>query len=200
VESKAWKVSLRRGHHEGIISFETYEKIQHRLKVGGYAPAKKDISEDFPLRGFVACGSCSKPLTAAWSKGKYKSYPYYLCQNKKCADHGKSLPRAKVEGQFEDILKSLSPSENLFRIVKAMIENAWDQRKAQMESISAALAREVTKLEKDIDEFLDRIVNTQNGSVISAYENKIAKLEREKLLASENCKKAGSRPRVRERF
>lgn len=190
VESKAWNVSLRLGHHEGIISFETFEKIQHRLKVGGYAPARKDVSEDFPLRGFVACGGCSKPLTAGWSKGKYKSYPYYLCQNKKCADHGKSLQRAKVEGQFEEILKVLTPSENLFRLVKAMIEHAWDQRKAQMESISAALSREVTKIEKDIDEFLNRIVDTQNSSVIAAYENKIATLEREKLLATEKLEKS----------
>ncbi|NOZ32894.1 MAG: hypothetical protein GXP01_07465 [Alphaproteobacteria bacterium] len=37
--------------------------------------------------------------------------------------------------------------------------------------------------------FLERIVNTQNASVISAYENKIASLEREKLLATEKLEK-----------
>ncbi len=195
VESKAWNVSMRPGHHEGIISLETFEKNQHRLKVGGYAPARKDISEDFPLRGFVACGSCSNPLTAGWSKGKTKSYPYYLCQNKKCSDYGKSLPRAKVEGEFETILKELTPSENLFRMVKAMIERAWDQRKEQIEAVKDALGREVSKIEKDIDEFLDRIVNTQNASVLKAYENKIAALEKKKLLTVEKMEKSKLPPK-----
>ncbi len=190
VESKAWGVSLRPGQHEGLISFATHEKILHRLEVGGYAPARKDISEDFPLRGFVACGGCSQPLTAGWSKGKTKSYPYYLCQNKKCGDYGKSLPRAKVEGQFEDILKSLTPSQVMFKVIKSMIEQAWDQRKAQMEAVTAALGREAGKIEKDINEFLDRIVTTQNASVIAAYENKIASLEREKLLVNEKLQKS----------
>ncbi len=189
VESSAWNVSLRPGQHEGIISLGTFEKIQARLKTGGYAPARKDVSADFPLRGFVACAGCSKPLTAAWSKGKRKSYPYYLCQNKPCTDYGKSLPRAKVEGQFEDILKAMTPAENLFQIVKAMVGRAWDQRATQAETKSVALQREVTRIEQDIDGFLDRIVNTQNASVISAYENKISLLEREKLLANEKLEK-----------
>ncbi len=189
VESKAWNVSLRPGHHEGIISFEAFEKIQARLKAGGYAPARKDVSADFPLRGFVACAGCSKPLTAAWSKGKRKSYPYYLCHNKSCTDYGKSLPRAKVEGQFEDILKAMTPAENLFQMVKVMVGRAWDQRAAQFETITASLRREIIRIEKEIDGFLGRIVTTQNTSVIAAYENKITMLEREKLLVTEKLEK-----------
>ena len=190
VESKAWGVSLRPGKHEGIISFETHQKIQHRLKTGGYAPARKDLKEDFPLRGFVACGSCSRPLTAGWSKGKTKSYPYYLCQNKKCTDYGKSLARTKVEGEFETILKELTPSENMFRLVKAMIEQAWEMRKSQIESVATSLKREITRIEKETEEFLSRIVSTQNASVIAAYENKIASLEREKFLTAEKLQKS----------
>jgi site-specific DNA recombinase len=189
VESKAWGVSLREGQHEGIISLEDFEKIQARLRTGGYAPARKDVNEDFPLRGFVACGGCSKPLTAAWSKGKRKSYPYYLCHNKSCANYGKSLPRAKVEGQFEDILKAMTPAENLFQMVKTMVGQAWEQRAAQSKAISVSLQRDVTNIEQEIEGFLGRIVSTQNGSVISAYENKIASLEREKLLAQEKLEK-----------
>ncbi len=189
VESKAWGVPLRPGHHEGIISFENFEKIQRRLKTGGYAPARKDVSEDFPLRGFVACASCSKPLTAAWSKGKRKSYPYYLCHNKPCADYGKSLPRAKVEGQFEDILKALTPAKGLFQIVKSMVESAWEQRDTQRKAISDSFKHEVAKIDKEIEGFLDRIISTQNSSVILAYENKITLLEREKLLTLEKLEK-----------
>lgn len=50
--------------HAAIISLETYLNAQGRRLEGAKAPARKDISEDFPLRGFVACSDCEKPMTA----------------------------------------------------------------------------------------------------------------------------------------
>ncbi len=54
IEAPKWNVALRKGQHEALISFETYEKVQARLKSKAKAPARKDISADFPLRGFPA--------------------------------------------------------------------------------------------------------------------------------------------------
>jgi hypothetical protein len=48
VESARWGISLRKGHHEPLISAETYRKIQERLVEGAKVPARKDISLDFP--------------------------------------------------------------------------------------------------------------------------------------------------------
>jgi hypothetical protein len=59
-----WGVGLRKGQHEGLISFETFGRIQARLTSTAKAPARKDISADFPLRGFILCNDCGKPLTA----------------------------------------------------------------------------------------------------------------------------------------
>ncbi len=64
VNAPVWGVSTRKGQHEGLISVATYEKIQERLNKGVYAPWRKDIKEDFPLRGAVACDCCGTPLTA----------------------------------------------------------------------------------------------------------------------------------------
>jgi hypothetical protein len=35
---------------------------------------------DFPLRGFVRCEACGRPLTGSWSKGRNGRYAYYHCQ------------------------------------------------------------------------------------------------------------------------
>ncbi len=67
VESPNWDVPLRQGHHEPLISFQTYQKIQERLKGNAKAPAKANIRDDFPLRGFVTCGDCGHLLTSCWS-------------------------------------------------------------------------------------------------------------------------------------
>jgi len=82
IEYKPWSVSLRKGQHEGIISYETYQRIQARLMGRAHVPARKDLNQDFPLRGSVAC-ECGNALTACWSKSKTgKLHAYYLCQNR----------------------------------------------------------------------------------------------------------------------
>ena len=65
------------------------------------------------------------PLRSSWSKGKYKRYPYYLCQNKLCSCYGKSIPRDKLEGAFGEVVKSLQPSPSMLALAKAKFHNAW---------------------------------------------------------------------------
>ena len=107
VDAPKWGVSLRKGHHEPLISLKTFERIQEILNGKVYAPARKDISEDCPLRGFVLCDDCAQPLTSCWSKGRNKHYPYYLCDTPKCPSRRKSIARAKIENGAVEILRSL---------------------------------------------------------------------------------------------
>ena len=192
VESEKWNVSLRKGHHEGLISFETFERIQTRLREGARAPARKDINEDFPLRGFVACGDCGKPLTACWSKSQTgKKHPYYMCYAKECSSYRKSIAREKIEGEFEVILKSLQPADNLFALAKAMFKDAWSQRLAQAKQAAVTIKRDINAIDRQVDQLLERIVGAENPTVISAYETKLAKLEKEKLIKAEKLENAG---------
>ena len=186
LEAPNWNISLRKAQHEGLITLETFEKIQHRLKEGAKAPARKDINEDFPLHGFVKCGDCEKPLTACWSKSKTgKKHPYYLCYNKACSSYRKSIPHAKIEGEFESILQSMQPAENLFILVKDMFKDAWQQRLSQSKHIAKTLQSDLAKSETQLEQLLDRIVEAENSTVIGAYESRIAKLEKDKLLITE---------------
>ncbi|MCB9958712.1 MAG: recombinase family protein [Rhodospirillaceae bacterium] len=186
-----WGVGLRKGHHEALISFTTFEKIQARLKGTAKAPARKDISADFPLRGFILCNDCGKPLTACWSQGKTQKYPYYLCPTKGCPSYRKSIRREELEGEFEGILQRLEPSKNLFRLVKAMFQDAWDMRFQQAAQSAVAIKAKIRNVETQIDQLLDRIVEATSDSVVSAYEKRIAKLEREKVLLLENLSRTG---------
>ena len=54
-----------------------------------------------------------------------------------------------------------------------------------------SLKESVRSLEKQIDQLLDRIVEATNDSVVAAYEKRIAKLEREKVLALEKLSNSG---------
>ena len=191
ISHEDWGVKLTKGKHEGLISLETWQKIQERRKGVAKAPARKDIREDFPLRGFVTCGDCGKPLTACWSKGKLKKYAYYLCDHKGCVSYRKSIPRDKLEGAFQEVLLSLQPTERLFKLAKAMFKDAWNIRLSQSKEIAALLKRDIAKLEKQTGQFLDRIVETDNHAIIRTYETRITRLERDKLIALEKLEKTG---------
>lgn len=191
LESPNWDVSLRQGKHEGLISFATHLKIQERLKGSAKAAARKDINADFPLRGFVLCGDCNKPLTACWSKGKRQKFAYYLCHNRVCESYRKSIPRQKIEDEFEALLGAMQPAGNIFQIARSMFKELWDHRLKHRAALAQSVKREVNKIEKQIEQFLDRIVNTDTPSVITAYESRIAKLEQEKLLMTENLASCG---------
>jgi len=180
-----WKLSWIDGHHEPLISLATYERIQERRNQGARAPARKDINEDFPLRGFVECGDCGKPLTACWSKGKYKKYPYYLCGTKGCKSERKSIPRAKIEEPFDKIMQSLQPTQKLFTLVKQMFRDAWTQREKHAAVILDRYKKDIKSIDTQIEGLLDRIVATSNSAIVSAYEGKIEKLDQERRVIAE---------------
>ncbi len=182
-------IAQKRGKHEPLISVSTFEKMAERRSGCAVAPARRDLNLDFRLRGFVDCADCGKPLRSCWSTGEYKRYPYYLCQTKDCASYGKSIKREKIEGEFTALLQSVRPSTQLFTLVKALIENAWTQRTQQTQKTTKSLRRKMRKIEKDIDSFLDRIVDAESSTAIRAYERKIGKLEQEKQLTSESLEK-----------
>ncbi|WP_090214649.1 recombinase family protein [Epibacterium ulvae] len=179
--SETYELEWLKGQHEALISLETFDKVQQRIKGTALAPARKNIGDDFALRGFVTCGECGVPLRSSWSKGKYKRYPYYLCQNKSCSCSGKSIPRDKLEGAFGEVVKSLQPSPSMLALAKAMFHNAWSARDEQMKQASTSVKRQITEVEKQIESLLGRIMSATNDTVIGAYEDKIASLEKSKI-------------------
>jgi site-specific DNA recombinase len=191
VQAPEWDVALRKGHHEALISFETYQKIQGRIEGKARVPARKDLNVDFPLRGAVVCGDCGTPLTACWSSGTGGRYPYYLCPKRGCASYGKSIRKSVLEGEFQTLLANLQPTENLVRVATAMFEDLWSHRLATSAGRAKALQAKLTKVERQEGQLLDRIVEASAPAVISAYENRIRKLGEEKIAISEKIANCG---------
>lgn len=187
VSVPTWGVTSRLGHHEAIISLETFERIQERVQGKAKAPSRKDISEDFPLRGFVLCDDCGEAMTSCWSKGRNKLYPYYLCDTRGCESNRKSIPRDQIEDGFAEILQSLQPTKELFALAKLMFKDAWSMKLAESHQQKDQIAAQLRETEKQVETLLERIVESDNPIVIKAYEAKIGKLERKKLLLAEKA-------------
>ena len=191
VEAPKWGIKLRKGQHDGLISFETHQLILENLEGRKRRPAARaDYNEDFPLRGFVLCDCCSNPMTAAWSKGKYRHYPYYFCMTRGCEAKSRSVPRAKIEDGFAEIIKGLQPAKGLFDLAKAMLRDAWDARLAAAHGDKEAIHAQLRETERQIEGLLDRIVDASSASIVSAYESRIEKLERKKNVLDERLDKS----------
>ena len=191
IDVPKWNLENIKAKHDALISFETYQKIQEKLKTKKKPQiiARKDYSADFPLRGAVVCGDCGSPLTAAWSQGKSKKYAYYFCHNRKCSSYRTNIKKDVIESQFEHIVENLKPSKSLFKTTIAMLEDIWNFRLNQSKQRQKELASEVTEIQKQIDSLLKRIIQSDNDSVIKAYETKVSELEGKKIIAQENLAK-----------
>jgi site-specific DNA recombinase len=191
VHVPSWNVAPRLGKHEPLISIETFNEIQDRLKGKARGAVRADVSADFPLRGHICCPSCGHPLTANYSKGRQgAAYPYYLCRQRACDLRGKSYAREKVEGAFETLLRSVTPAKELVELAAAAFRNHWNKQAMNADQSRKAIEKELAEIDRKVKQLLDRIVEAESPTVIGAYENRIAELESTKLLLKDKMARA----------
>lgn len=196
IDYKPYGISMLKGQHEPLISLATYQKIQERLQGKPKFPLRLDVNPAFPLRGFVKCSGCGVSLKAAHSRGRTKHYAYYVCQTKgenPCEFYGKSIRGEKLESEFEDILKQLKPSNDLTEIAAHMFKVLWDRNVAALKSRQKAAKSALTLVENKIANLIERVVETTQAALVTAYETQITKLETERLLKEEQLEQISAR-------
>tara|TARA_Y100000310_G_scaffold123562_2_gene122315 strand:- start:13517 stop:15046 length:1530 start_codon:yes stop_codon:yes gene_type:complete len=186
IEYTPWEVTRRKGHHRGLVSLETYERIQERIAESEYRKYQKDISDDFPLRGFVECATCRKPLTAGWTKGRSSKHPYYRCQTKGCAMRSKSIRKADIEKRFTELLATLKPRPNVMRVVQHEFTVLWEQRIINIDQIHKDREQKIAEVELEIKQCIEKIKLSSSTTVLHALEREIEELESKKLRYGES--------------
>ena len=171
---------------------ETFQIIQDKINGKKRKAVRKTFTEDFLLRGFVTCAGCDKPLTGAWSKGRSQHYGYYKCQQKECTAYGKSIPKAKMENEFGELLKSMRPSQNLSRLAHEMFKDMWDELGSDAEAEKNLLKQKARELDKELAKFLDRAMEANSPTMVRAYEKRIQDIENEQLIIQEKIAKCGA--------
>ena len=187
-----WDLHLVPAKHEALVGFETYRRVQDRLNgTAAYAPARKDINEDFPLRGFITCACCDKPMTASWSKGRSQRYPYYMCFTKGCDAYRKSIKRDVVEGEFEELLKQLKPAANLFTMAFEMFRDLWEAKVQAAEADKAAIEKQISQLDRKFNQTVDRILDTEDEVIRTAFETRLKDMKAQKVFLTEQLSQIG---------
>jgi len=176
VEYAQWGVERREGKHEAIVSKEVYEAVQKKLAGKTYSFTRKDVNEDFPLRGLVVCDCCSQKLTASWSTGRTKRYPYYRCKNKQCEAGNKSLAAGKVDISFGEMLKSVTPKDNIVALGEKIALDVWNRREQIRLQNSQKVTDDLKGIQSEITALTKRVVAAKSDTVALAYEAQIETL------------------------
>jgi site-specific DNA recombinase len=141
-----------RGDFEPLVTKKVFYRVQAILDGRLEMTAPRQRSDpDFPLRGYVRCESCGKPLTASWSKGRSNYYAYYHCRPG-CRTAMK-IAKTKLEELFVDELTRLQPTAGFMRLVKDRVPHGWREMKADAKQRVV----EVERKQKAIREKLDRL-------------------------------------------
>lgn len=180
IEYPDWEVKRRKGHHEPIISLETYNKIQQKLRGDRHTyPERQDNNPDFPARALIVCRACAKPLTGSWSTGRNKKYPYYRCKNKDCDYGGKSVARDELHSDLEKLLQSIEPKPGAVKLSKRIMKEVWKELDENQEEFEERTKQKIQELEKEISELVDKAAAAKSPLVTEKYEKKIDKLSKE---------------------
>src|SRR4051794_5833450 len=119
------------------------------------------IRPEFPLRGFVRCALCQRPLTGSPSTGRMGiKYLYYRCQNKSCPSPVNV--RAEVlHKQFIAFLRQQQPEPAFLKLFHAVIISVWNAKQADSVRLGRRLEEKIEELQERKRKLLEAYVYQQ---------------------------------------
>jgi site-specific DNA recombinase len=123
--SKKHGLEIKSNQIPQMITEDTFFRVRSILIGRNSAPSiYQKIRPEFPLRGFLICSQCSKPLRAGFTKGRHKYYAYYFC-----TDHTKpSIPAQAAEDSLIELLRELTPNPLLRKMFLEDIRKKWNDK------------------------------------------------------------------------
>ncbi len=75
-----------------------------------------------------------------------------------------------MEREFEAILRTLQPSEDLLGMATDMFRELWDARLAASRSQAGSIRSELGDIERKVERLIDRVVEAEDSQLITGYE------------------------------
>jgi DNA invertase Pin-like site-specific DNA recombinase len=176
----SWGID-RPGAHLPLVSEELFLRVQALLAGKRTAPGVYSrINPDFPLRRFVRCGACQRPLTAAWAKGRSRRYRYYWCATPGCRSvccRGEML-----EGEFVTLLDAVRPEPAYSALFREVLLAIWQKQQGEAQESRTAIERRILAVEQRRQRLIDAYIDERTIDRDS-YEARVLKLNKEKQLA-----------------
>ena len=142
-----------KGIHQQLITEQLFDEVQDVLcgrKRTTKVRSTKD--ENLPLRGFLVCTACGRPITGSGSNGNGGKYYYYHCQSAKiCGERYRaSIAHDAFLGKLIEISSNKETLDVYYKIMSDLYKkNGTDKTK------------QVKETQAEIDKLKQRIQNAQ---------------------------------------
>lgn len=146
------------GVHPPLVDAGLFARVQQRLGARDESNrARRAIHPDFPLRGFVRCEACGKPLTASYSRGKSgRRYGWYRCWWGEC---GKARVRASdLEAAFVDRLDRMRVPPATAARVERVLAELWRREQTGAADVRAQLERQLAEARRRRERLVEAFV------------------------------------------
>jgi site-specific DNA recombinase len=178
VRIKPWDLDTQ-GDFEPIIDEDTFAKAQlHLSETRPTVTAYRRNHPDFPLRRFVRCGVCDRPLTGGWSRGKTASYPYYNCAGCK----GLNVRKAVLEERFVQLLDTLRPKSEVLKLLSAAVLDRWNVEQRDVIERRRAIDRRIEDLRRRKERIVEAYLY-ENALDKETYQKHLSRVDEDLTLA-----------------
>jgi site-specific DNA recombinase len=170
------------GNWPALVDDATWLAVQSQRVRPSVAPYVQR-SADFPLRRFVRCSRCGGPFTGAWATSHTGArHAYYRCYSRLCPARP-NVRAAVLEAAWVALLETLRPHAATLRAIRAVMLDAYADRRRQAAEQVAARDRQLAVLRTRRDRLVEAYV-CERALDRPTYDRLIASLD-EQIVAAE---------------
>lgn len=82
-----------------------------------------------------------------------------------------------MEGELENVLQMLQPTERVYALAEAIFMDAWNERGAHIANDTEAVNKELALLNEKCSKLADKIMAANNAQVEQVYEQKLTEIK-----------------------
>jgi len=175
-----------RAKFDGPLTPEEWYRLQQvlddRNTLARRLPRQK-ANKDFPLRGFLQCPRCGRPVRgyAAENRGG-RRFLYYDCRDPGCRFR---VSVAEAHKRFVDLLRGITPSSELLEAFRKVVLAVWEQEYQELNATSNDLQKKVAQLRDEKRSVLDLLKASAGDKIlVGELQAEFERVNRELTLAT----------------
>lgn len=150
-----YKEEVHEGEHDGIITVETFQKVQDLLQVNGRSGGAKVRNKyNALLKGKVHCKCCDCAMSHTYTVKQKRRYRYYVCSRAQKLGRGEcpapSIPAPELEKWVVEQLKDLGRDPVLVRDTLAELGREIETRTTRLTAEERGNGRELGRLNAEL--------------------------------------------------
>ena len=165
------------GNHEKMISQDLFLRVNGVLAKNAQGYKFKEDNDDIPLKHFLHCDKCGKPLSG-YIVHKKNLY-YYKCRTIGC---GNNKSAASLHDRFEKILEyfSIDPDLDAVEAIKDQAVITFNRLTKGYKDEQQLLYKDLSDLDKKIERLEERYINEEiKADLYNKYSQKYGGERRE---------------------